>query len=212
VSRGAPLVDVPDDEALRNLTQEEADGVLRGPGIGLVPEFVDTPSNEVDEGRVIGLAEDTPDRLPQGSTVQVLVASGRAGPTIPDVTGWDYDSARDALEDLGYEVDREREPSDTYGPGQVTRTDPEAGESAERDSSVTVYVAEGGDDDGNGGGEQVDVPDLNGMTLEEASEELEDANLTVGTVWGPESGHVIGTTPFGGSEVAEGSAVNLLML
>jgi beta-lactam-binding protein with PASTA domain len=31
-------------------------------------------------------------------------------------------------------------------------------------------------------------------------------------VWGPESGHVIGTTPFGGNEVAEGSAVNLLML
>jgi eukaryotic-like serine/threonine-protein kinase len=214
VSRGAPLVDAPGDDQLRGLTQEQAEGLLTGPEIGLVPEFVETPSNDVEEDLVIGLDEGTPSRLAQGSSVTVLVASGPAGPPIPDVTGWDFDDAEEALEELGYDVDREREPSDRYGPDQVTRTDPEVGRSAEPGGTVTVYVVQrgrGGDDEGGDGG-QVDVPDLGDMSLEDATDELEDAGLSVGNVWGSQDGHVVSSVPLPGTEVPEGSAVNLVLL
>jgi eukaryotic-like serine/threonine-protein kinase len=215
VSRGAPLVEVPDDEQLRGLSRDEAEGVLTGPGIGLVPEFVDTPSNDVEEDHVIGLADDTPERLPQGSTVMVELSSGPAGPPIPDVTGWDYDDARDALRDLGLDVDRTNEASDEYESGKVIRTEPGADESVDEGGTVVVVVSRGGsgdDDEGEGGGGgQIDVPNLEGMSLDEASEEIQDAGLTVGRAWGNDGGSVLYSNPGAGSQVAEASTVDLVM-
>jgi eukaryotic-like serine/threonine-protein kinase len=185
-----------------------------------VPEFVDTPSEDVEEDLVIGLAEDTPPRLPRGSTVEVLVSSGRPGPAIPDVTGWEYDDARDLLDDLGFEVDRRNEASDRYERGHVTRTDPAVGEQAAEGSTVTVWVSRsgggrGGDDDGDDDGDEgatVLVPDVVGMSLDEATEEIQDAELAVGTVTDVGGGVVRYAWPTGGSEVPAGEAVNLVVM
>jgi serine/threonine protein kinase/beta-lactam-binding protein with PASTA domain len=217
VSRGAPPVDVPDDESLRGLTPEQAEGVLTGPDIELVPEFVEAPHPEVEEGLVIGLAEGTPATLPRGSTVQVLVSNGPPGPTIPDVTGMEYDDARDLLDDLGFDVDRRNESSDRYERGHVTRTEPAVGEQAPEGSTVTVWVAgrgRGGDDDNDEDGgdrDRVVVPDVTGMSLEDATEEIEDAELTVGGVTDVGGGTVRLMLPSQGSEVPAGEPINLVL-
>ena len=63
VSEGATLVDVPSD--LAGMTGEDAAAALEA--AGFVPELVEQPSEEVDEGLVIGFADGDPgDRGPQG--------------------------------------------------------------------------------------------------------------------------------------------------
>jgi serine/threonine-protein kinase len=73
---------------------------------------------------------------------------------------------------------------------------------------VIIYVSSGKT--------QVAVPDLAGMTEAEAQLALENAKLTLGTITEGNSatiakGAVLSTDPVSGSQVAQGSVVNLLI-
>jgi eukaryotic-like serine/threonine-protein kinase len=213
VSSGPPMVDVPSSETLRGMTEAEATTVLTAEGIGLQPEFVPTPSNEVEEGQVIGLEEGTPEQLAVGSPVRVLVANGPAV-TIPRLEGWRTDDARDRLEDLDLEVEIRREQSDDVDRGRVIRTEPGEGADVAPGTEVVLVIARsGGGDDGDdeGGGDQVEVPDLSGDSLDDAREALEDVGLQVGTVWGNGDGSVQFSIPGAGQTVDEGTQIALTM-
>jgi eukaryotic-like serine/threonine-protein kinase len=206
ISLGPTQVDVPGDDQLAGLTQEQADRLLRGPGLELVPEFVPTPSDDIEEGRVIGVEEGTPQRLAKGSTVRVLVSSGDDPLELPDMRGWNADDAQAELERLGMDVEREDGFRRDLGEGQVIRTEPRAGREVEPGDTVTIVVNTGDQDDAR----SVEVPEVGGMSVDEARDVLEDAGLRVGRVQGPEDGTVVGTFPFAGNEVDEDTEVNLL--
>lgn len=208
VSSGPPMVDVPGSEALRGLTEDAARSMLTAEGIGLQPEFVQTPSNEVEEGLVIGLEEGTPEQLAVGSTVRVLVANGPAV-TIPPLEGWEWEDARDRLEDFDLEVEVRRENNGEVERGRVIRTEPGEGADVSPDSEVVLVVSRG--ENGGGDGDRVEVPDVTGESLDEAREELEDAGLQVGTVWGNTGGSVQFSVPTAGQTVDEGTQVELGM-
>ena len=120
---------------------------------------------------------------------------------MPDVTGQPYAEAVAALEGAGLDVRIEDDNDDDTDPGAVIRTDPGAGDEVEPGDRVTVVVAV----------DQVEVPELRGDSLEEATEALEEVGLTVGQVSGPGDGRVLGTWPLEGSEVSSGTPVQLLM-
>jgi serine/threonine-protein kinase len=105
------------------------------------------------------------------------------------------------LEAMGLEVESKDEQDDEREPGQVIRTEPGAGQELEPGDTVVVVVAV----------DQVEVPDVSGDKLDEATEAIEDAGLTVGTVVGPEDGRVWTTWPFAGDEVESGSTVDLVL-
>jgi len=199
VSVGRPLVDVPQD--LAGLTREDAEARLAEPGTELTVEVADEPSDDVDAGVVIRLGDDVPAQLPKGSAVTLVVSSGLEEPTIPDVRGMTFDEAREALEALDLEVDQQPVPG-RRGDERVLGTDPDIGDTVERGSRVTVFVA---------GGEGVEVPDVVGDDLDEAREELEDEGLEVGSVLGAGDGEVFSTFPGPGTEVPAGTEVQLIM-
>jgi serine/threonine-protein kinase len=197
VSQGATLVDLPVD--LVGMTYDEATAALEA--AGLVAELVPTPHDDVDEGIVIGLTDDPGARVPKGSTVRLSVSAGDEI-EIPDLEGVPYADAVDQLEALGFEVELEGKESDgDREVGEVIRTDPRAGDDAELGDAVVVVVAV----------DQVDVPTVKGMTLDEATDAIEGAGLSVGRVQGPDDGRVFATWPFENSEVEAGSSVNLIM-
>jgi beta-lactam-binding protein with PASTA domain len=200
VSLGPTLVERPPDEQLAGLSQAEADSLLREPGLELVPEFVRTSSEDVDEGKVIGLDPATPDMIQKGATVKVLISSGPPGTQIPDMKGWDQDDAEDRLEDLEIDYEVKREPSREFDEGKVVRTDPGSGTEVDEDETVTLVVSSG---------DALEVPDLADMTVDEARDELESMGLKVGRVNGPQDGIVWSTSPWPGSEVEEGDSVDL---
>ena len=201
VSLGPSLVDVPPADTIAGLSQEEVTRVLEAPGLELVAEFVPTESDEVAEGKVIGFADGTPAQLAKGATVQVQISSGRPGPQIPDMEGWDYADARDELERLGLQVEVSTEENDGFDTGKVIRSDPEFGGHVEEGGTVTLVISQG---DG-----PIRIPDLNGRRVDDARHELEGLGLQVGNVNGPEDGEVFATGPFAGSEVDPGTRVDL---
>jgi beta-lactam-binding protein with PASTA domain len=199
VSLGAPLVPVPQD--LVGLSQEDAEDQLAT--AGLQADVQRQPSDEVDAGIVIGLGEDVADQMPRGSSVPLIVSSGPDEPEIPDLEGEDYRDAVAELEALGLQVELDfRQARGGREEGGVIRTDPGEGEEVDQGSTVLVVVAGG----------RVTVPDVEGATLEDARATLEDADLSVGMVFGPGDGRVEETVPLIDTEVEPGAAIDLVMV
>jgi eukaryotic-like serine/threonine-protein kinase len=197
VSEGPPLVAVPDD--LVGLQFDEARAALEN--AGLQAEEVPQPNEDVPEGEVTGFADgEPPAELPQGDTVRLVVSSGDEL-EMPDLEGRDYAEAVAELEASGLEVQLEQDNDDDRRVGEVIRTEPEAGDEVEVGDEVVVVVAGG----------EADVPDVTGLTFDEASAEIEDAGLVVGEVTGPQEGRVLATWPLTNTEVVGGSSVDLIM-
>jgi beta-lactam-binding protein with PASTA domain/predicted Ser/Thr protein kinase len=127
--------------------------------------------------------------------------------TVPDVVEMDVERATRILEDRGLAVDTDEKQS-RKPEGEVLEQDPEAGETAREGDTVTLTVSEGLPD--------VEVPELEGLTLEEAREELEDARLRLGEVTRqtddevPE-GEVLDQTPDAGTEIEARSKVDVVV-
>jgi serine/threonine-protein kinase len=126
---------------------------------------------------------------------------------VPDVVGDDVDKARDELEDLGLDVDvvdqTSRKPID-----EVIRQDPAAGEVIDEGDTVTLFVSVGA--------KQTFVPELEGLSLDEAEDALVEAKLRLGDVTREpdeeiEEDHVIRSDPASGEEVDQGSRVDLVV-
>jgi len=131
-----------------------------------------------------------------------------AGP-IPDLEGFTQEQAVVALQGLDLKASFQTEPSDTIEVDKVTRSDPAAGEMVPANSTVTVYLSTGP--------AELTVPDVKGLTQEEAIKELTDKGLVVQRVDPDnsqpdvEKGLATGTTPAAGEQVASGTPVVLLI-
>nr|WP_316043613.1 Stk1 family PASTA domain-containing Ser/Thr kinase [Cellulosimicrobium cellulans] len=127
---------------------------------------------------------------------------------VPAVAGQAEAAATSALTDVGFEVVRQEEPSADVPQGSVTRTDPAGGEDAEEGSEVTLFVSTGPT--------AVTVPDVSGLTQDQARQQLTDAGLTVGSVREDDNpaqpeGRALGTEPGANQSVADGSSVTLVI-
>ncbi|MGW7667155.1 Stk1 family PASTA domain-containing Ser/Thr kinase [Streptomyces sp. NPDC054775] len=115
--------------------------------------------------------------------------------------------ARDRLGQAGLEVKQVKHAySDTVTRGTVISSDPATGARIRSHDSVTLTVSDGP--------ETVEVPDLRGVRLEKAQEQLTQHGLVAGMVTGAFSedvpkGFVIGTDPEAGTERHGGSAIAL---
>jgi len=127
---------------------------------------------------------------------------------VPDVVGMTAEEATETLEDAGFGVEPIEEPHRRRPEGEVFDQDPEAREQLETGETVTIYVSSGK--------KQVTVPDVVGMSEEEARAALRDADLKVGSVTEQEAddaepGEVLRQFPEADREVDEGTAVDLVV-
>lgn len=126
---------------------------------------------------------------------------------VPDVVGWEEDDAVAALEEAGFVVEVETEPSPEVERGLVTGTDPAAGSMLRPGTTVTLAVSSGP--------EITDVPNLTGMTAQEAQEALDDAGLLLNSQVNEErsdsveAGRVLSQNPAAGSQISKGTPVSI---
>ena len=90
--------------------------------------------------------------------------------------------------------------------GQAIRVNPAPGSELQKGSSITLTVSSGD--------EITDVPDLSGMTLEEAGKALSDAGLSLNEQVEEKNddapaGQIISQNPAGGSQLSKGSKVKV---
>jgi eukaryotic-like serine/threonine-protein kinase len=144
------------------------------------------------------------DEAEEGSTVVLTVSSGPGQVRVPTVRGLPQAVAIDELEDAGLSANVDRRPSDSVPEGRAIRTVPPAGEQVERGERVTLLISSGP--------EQVEVPDVTGLSRDSAENLLADAGLEV-AVQEQESEEpeddVISQDPAGGTEVDRGSRVTI---
>ncbi len=95
---------------------------------------------------------------------------------IPDVSGKSYAEAVATLNKEGFQTVKEESESDTVKKGNVIKQIPEAGTVAERGSSVTLYVSI------SASVGKIKVPNLVGLSEEDATILLVESGLEVGTV------------------------------
>jgi len=201
VSEGNTLTDVPADLAGRPL--EEV--VLELQRAGLEHETTDAHDEEVPTGHVIGVDGEVDPELPKGSVVPLVVSIGPAPRTVPEIPdGSGYGAAEEALKSIGLVPVRQDVFSEQVDKGKVIALEPGPGTEVPRGAEVVVRVSKGPD--------RVAVPDMSGMTLDQAVAALEAVGLELGQDCCASKGRVVGSDPEFGSMVKRGTKVNLFLV
>ena len=183
---------------LSGLSQEAAGAALGRAGFAV--KYVKAYSETVASGTVLSWAPDSGSQ-PKGIVVTVTVSQGPQPRTVPALSGQTYAQAAAALSGLGLNPVQSDVFNNQYPSGQVVGTSPAAGQSAARGSTVTVDVSKGP--------QQVQVPDVTGMNVADATSALQAVGLVVNNVYGPPNKRVFVTDPSAGTTVDTGSGVNL---
>jgi eukaryotic-like serine/threonine-protein kinase len=199
VSLGNELVEVPRD--LEDLPLAEAEARLQEAGLTLGQQRGKW-AELMNEGTVMAVAGRVTE-LPRGAPVDLVVSKGPRPRTVPDgLQGLGYDEAAARISEAQLVPVQGEDFSDTVPEGQVIGTAPAGGESVPRDSEVTIIVSQGP--------EQIAVPDVSGLSVAEATDQLEAAGLEVQGVSGNPNRGVVRTDPSAGSMVDKGTAVSLI--
>jgi serine/threonine-protein kinase len=156
-------------------------------------------------GTVIGESPRGGSRAKKGSTVTLLVSSGPASVTVPNVKGQSSATAESTLLAKSFNVSTNYKHA-SASQGTVIGESPAAGQSVAKGSTVILTVSSGPS--------QLTVPNVAGDSLATASNKLGSDGLQVGSVSyqtsnSVPSGDVISTSPSSGSQVAPNSSVNL---
>jgi serine/threonine-protein kinase len=196
-----PTTTVPSFEGLDQAAAERlitSENLTRG-------EVTQAASDTVEEGDVVSSDPQAGTTVDEQTPVSLVISSGPETVEVPNVTGRQASAARQQLEDAGLQVAEEVERQDDNAPrNQVLFTDPAAGSTVEVGETVTLTVSNG----------QVDVPNVVGMSLDDATAALEDVGLDVRrTPDDPsaeqEAGQVSAQSPEAGDKVNPGSTVSL---
>ena len=182
---------VPD---VTGMTQADATYMLQNKGFAVRSTTVPSDSTE---GLVLLMDPGAGARQQEGAEVVIHVSTSR---TVPKVVGSSQDSALKALSDNGFEnVDVQLERSDEPE-GTVLSVSPEEGEKAKASTSITLKVAQA-----------YTVPDVSGMSYNQAVQAIKDAGLSSTAVYAysetASEGAIMGVEPAAGSKVPSDTVV-----
>ncbi|MFJ9695154.1 Stk1 family PASTA domain-containing Ser/Thr kinase [Kitasatospora sp. NPDC101183] len=139
---------------------------------GMHGKFVEVFSESVPAGQVISTDPGIGARTRKSDTVTVTVSKGPKRITVPDVTGRSADQAASALTGVQLIKGNVTETySDTVAEGVVISSAPAAGQQLPENSSVALVVSKG----------MVPVPDVTGMSKDDAQKALQAAGFTMQT-------------------------------
>ena len=200
LSLGPERYDVPD---LAGSTEDQAQDALAATNL-VFGRSVGRWSETVPEGQVIRSSPKAGTTLKPGATVDLVLSRGRKPIEVRDWTGRSFDSARAALEKRGLQVSvTDQQYSDTVAEGDVISQDPTSG-TLFRGDTVSFVVSQGP--------ELVEVPRVEAMGIEAATELLEGLGFTVRTKQAEiylGLGYVSSSDPGEGERVAKGSTITL---
>lgn len=199
VSRGPEIIEVPDVEGVRL-----ADAKRQLKKVGLLPGMVTKEfSDEVAAGEVLRTNPRAGTERHPDSAIAIVVSKG-APVDVPDVTGLSVDDAKAALADEGLKAEvvpgRVHSPEDK---GDIARQSPGEGTEAAEGDTVKLTVSDGP--------RMIDVPDVVGKDVDEASDELEAAGFEVKVhrSFPFISDKIAGQSVDGGDQAPEGSTITI---
>lgn len=171
-------------------------------------------SGDYEDGEVMEQDPEADTEVKEGTRITLTIAEVDNGDTgdetmvaVPSIIGKSYENAQSALRAAGLNVSRTEQSSETIAEGYVISCDPDVGTQVATGSTVNVVVSTGSANTNK------TVPNLTGLTQDQAKAALEKVGLKLGSVTEEESsaqaGTVINQTVPYGTEVAAGTAVGI---
>jgi len=202
VSTGPRLVQVP---RVVGRSFEEAIEVLEDAGLEWRQVNV---FSEREEGIVASQNPRPDEEVEAGTEVVIRVSQGTEQVAVPDVLDQTEESARQELQQAGFEVSVVEAPDDDTPEGLVSAQSPDPGIQADRGSTVQITISTGPD--------VVPVPDVTGMEAPDARSALEGAGfrprgVAQDTTDPDEEGIVLDQDPPGTTEAERGSTVTIVV-
>ena len=126
---------------------------------------------EIPEGKIISQEPKYQDNftVKEGTTINVVVSKGQEIVKVTKLVGKTKDEARKELKELGLEMELEEEYNDEIEAGIIVEQDKQEGEEVLAGSKIKLKASLGI--------EQVEVPDLTGLSEEEAKAKITEAKL-----------------------------------
>ncbi|MCD8055084.1 MAG: Stk1 family PASTA domain-containing Ser/Thr kinase [Lachnospiraceae bacterium] len=132
-------VDVPD---VTGLTKSKA--VEKLENLGLKVTTSEAASDTVSEGLVISQSVDEGTEVEEGTSISIVVSTGSAKVTVPNLKYYTLSEAKSALKELGLEIGEvEEEYSDDSMKGVVISQSIDSGESVEKGTSIDIIIGLG---------------------------------------------------------------------
>ena len=126
---------------------------------------------------------------------------------VPNIINRSREDAISIIQDAGFTYSVTQVASDSITKGYVISTDPVAGAAAEEDSEVKIVISKGPDI------VMTQMPQLKGLSQEDAIKKIESSKLSVGTISKAESdleaGTVIEQNVAAGTQVEEHTKINI---
>ena len=171
-------------------------------------------SGDYEDGEVMEQDPEADTEVKEGTRITLTIAEVDHGDkgdetmvAVPSIIGKSYENAQSALRAAGLNVSRTEQSSETIAEGYVISCDPDVGTQVATGSTVNVVVSTGSANTNK------TVPNLTGLTQDQAKAALEKVGLKLGSVTEEESsaqaGTVINQTVPYGTEVAAGTAVGI---
>ncbi|MFJ3227654.1 Stk1 family PASTA domain-containing Ser/Thr kinase [Streptomyces sp. NPDC086783] len=193
--------------AVLEKTEDQARDRLKAAGLD-VKEVRRDFSDTVKRGTVSKVDPGVGERIRENDSVTLTISKGPETVKVPDLKGHALDRAKDQLKSEGLAPGMvTRAFSDDVTRGFVIRTDPPAGTERHAGSAIAIVVSKGS---------PVEIPDVTDSSVEDATDELEDAGLKVEVAPGRitsdvDKGLVARQSPGEGKEAAAGDTVTLTL-
>jgi len=202
VSAGPQQVSVPQ---VVGLTVSSARGRLQKAGLDASER--EENSDTVAQGRVISVSPTEGQKVDKGSSVTLVVSSGKPQVEVPDVVGKSFDEAQSTLQAAGFKVTRVDKESDKSA-GTVLSQNPKSGGRIDSGSTIALTVAKEPS--------QVPVPDVTGEDAPAAIAALSGQGFVIDQqskdVPTPDGdGVVLEQSPTGGKKAKKGSKVTIVV-
>lgn len=169
-------------------------------------------SDIIEEGSIISQSIEPGTKINKGNNINVTLSLGTGKFELEDFVGLDISEVYKKVEDLQINLKEEYIYDEKTKIGRVVNQMPKPGKVISPEDKVTLYISKGKDKDEA----LVIVPNLIGFDLERAKITIKDEGLSIGRISKVEStsiekGKVISQSINYGNEVAEGTAISLVV-
>ena len=205
LSAGNTELKVPD---LKGLSYKEAKTLLSEMGLQ-ISKGDEVDSDSVAEGLIASQYPSAKTKADKGDIITVNISKGKKDAVIPKLVGTTFTSESDVsdiLSKYGYKLGKVSYEESYETPGTIIKQSPDAGTTAEKNTTVDIVISKAKS--------KATVPNLNGMTYDQAESALQSLGFSVGRVTEEENnGFTAGTVfkqyPAANSEYQTGSTVDI---
>ena len=187
------------------LTVEEAEDLAKEKDIKISITYVESDTEEGDI--ILSQSVKVGEEIDAEEEVELTASATKTLVKVSSVIGLTETQAKAKLEDEGFEVKREYLNDDEAEIDTVFKQSPEEGTEVPEGETITIYVCIGKDM------EEVEVKNLKGKTVEEATEQLKADGLEIGEITEEysdvEAGKIIFQSYTQGQKVPEGTKIDV---